>query len=153
MLDVLMLCTFVSKGLKYDRVLEQLNVSLKRLKRDSVDLFYLHAPDHNTPIEETLEAVNHLYKGLNCMSILKGSADNNLKALPQALCANLYTNVFWLHGAVFSGLSQIYVNSRKCMSVLLQIISPCTPHVLLLFGFLILNLCYGANAKQHSGHC
>ncbi|XP_020622286.1 aflatoxin B1 aldehyde reductase member 2-like [Orbicella faveolata] len=50
------------EGLKYDRVLEQLNISLKRLKRDSVDLFYLHAPDHNTPIEETLKAVNHLYK-------------------------------------------------------------------------------------------
>ena len=52
-----------SKGLKYDRVLEQLNSSLERLKKDCVDLFYLHAPDHNTPIEETLEAVNHLYKG------------------------------------------------------------------------------------------
>ncbi|CAH3151635.1 unnamed protein product [Pocillopora meandrina] len=50
------------KGLKYDRVTEQMNESLKRLKRDSVDLFYLHAPDHNTPIEETLEAVNQLYK-------------------------------------------------------------------------------------------
>jgi len=57
------------EGLKYDGVLEQLNISLKRLKRDSVDLFYLHAPDHNTPIEETLKAVNHLYKG-KCMSIL-----------------------------------------------------------------------------------
>ena len=53
-----------AKGLKHDSVLEQLNVSLKRLKKDSVDLFYLHAPDHNTPIEETLEAVNHLYKGV-----------------------------------------------------------------------------------------
>ena len=52
------------KGLKYDRVLEQLNTSLKRLKKDCVDLFYLHAPDHNTPIEQTLEAVNHLYKGV-----------------------------------------------------------------------------------------
>lgn len=50
------------KDLKYDSVLEQLNKSLKSLKRDSVDLFYLHAPDHNTPIEETLEAVNQLYK-------------------------------------------------------------------------------------------
>ena len=69
MLDVLMLCTFEFKGLKYDRVLEQLNVSLKRLKRDSVELFYLHAPDHNTPIEETLKAVNDLYKGI-CMFVL-----------------------------------------------------------------------------------
>ena len=72
MLDALMLCTFLSKGLKYDRVLEQLNVSLKRLKRDSVDLFYLHAPDHNTPIEETLKAVNHLFKGtVNACPFLK----------------------------------------------------------------------------------
>ena len=53
----------ILSGLKYDRVIEQMNESLKRLKRDSVDLFYLHAPDHNTPIEETLEAVNQLYKG------------------------------------------------------------------------------------------
>jgi len=50
-------------GLKYDKVLEQLNESLRRLKKDTVELFYLHAPDHNTPIEETLSAVNHLYKG------------------------------------------------------------------------------------------
>ena len=58
------ICVILSlKGLKYDSVLEQLNTSLKRLKKDSVDLFYLHAPDHNTPIEETLEAVNQLYKG------------------------------------------------------------------------------------------
>ena len=27
-----------------------------------VDVFYLHAPDHNVPIEETLTAVNALYK-------------------------------------------------------------------------------------------
>ena len=53
----------IFKGLKYDSVKKQLNESLKRLKKDSVDLFYLHAPDHNTPIEETLEAVNHLHKG------------------------------------------------------------------------------------------
>ncbi|PFX25622.1 Aflatoxin B1 aldehyde reductase member 2 [Stylophora pistillata] len=50
------------KGLVFDSVLEQLNESLKRLKRDSVDLFYLHAPEHTTPIEETLDAVNQLYE-------------------------------------------------------------------------------------------
>ena len=56
-------CYSAPHGRNYDSVLEQLNESLKRLKRDSVDLFYLHAPDHNTPIEETLHAVNQLYKG------------------------------------------------------------------------------------------
>ncbi|XP_044173576.1 aflatoxin B1 aldehyde reductase member 2-like isoform X2 [Acropora millepora] len=53
---------WTEKGLKYDGVVEQMNVSLERLKKDCVDLFYLHAPDHATPIEETLAAVNHLYR-------------------------------------------------------------------------------------------
>ncbi|EDO41340.1 predicted protein [Nematostella vectensis] len=50
------------KGLKFDRVLEQMNTSLKRMKRDKVDIFYLHAPDHKTPIEESLKAVDQLHK-------------------------------------------------------------------------------------------
>ncbi|CRG89061.1 hypothetical protein PISL3812_06096 [Talaromyces islandicus] len=35
--------------------------SLKALQTDQVDLWSLHLPDHNTPYEETLEAVNELY--------------------------------------------------------------------------------------------
>ncbi|KAF2723087.1 Aldo/keto reductase [Polychaeton citri CBS 116435] len=35
--------------------------SLKALQADKVDLWYLHAPDRNTPYEETLEAVDELY--------------------------------------------------------------------------------------------
>jgi aflatoxin B1 aldehyde reductase len=27
-----------------------------------VDIFYLHMPDHNTPVEETLQACNQLHK-------------------------------------------------------------------------------------------
>lgn len=42
--------------------MEQLNESLTSLKTDSVDLFYLHYPDHSRPIEETLRACDHLYK-------------------------------------------------------------------------------------------
>lgn len=36
--------------------------SLRRLRRDSVDLFYLHQPDRATPIEDTLDAVNTLMR-------------------------------------------------------------------------------------------
>lgn len=35
--------------------------SLKALNTDKVDLWYLHAPDRQTPYEETLEEVNKLY--------------------------------------------------------------------------------------------
>ncbi|KAF2099258.1 Aldo/keto reductase [Rhizodiscina lignyota] len=35
--------------------------SLKELKTDFVDIFYLHAPDRSLPFEQTLSAVNDLY--------------------------------------------------------------------------------------------
>ncbi|EEU49030.1 uncharacterized protein NECHADRAFT_90586 [Fusarium vanettenii 77-13-4] len=35
--------------------------SLKELGADSIDIFYLHAPDRSVPFAETLEAVNDLY--------------------------------------------------------------------------------------------
>ncbi|XP_031549469.1 aflatoxin B1 aldehyde reductase member 4-like [Actinia tenebrosa] len=50
------------KGLKYERVVEQMNTSLERLQRTNVDFFYLHAPDHKTPVEESLKAVDDLHK-------------------------------------------------------------------------------------------
>ncbi|KAH8673460.1 NADP-dependent oxidoreductase domain-containing protein [Xylariales sp. PMI_506] len=36
--------------------------SLAALKTDKVDMWYLHAPDHSTPYEETLREVNEQYK-------------------------------------------------------------------------------------------
>ena len=44
-------------------MLEQAATSLASLQTSSVDIFYLHAPDHNTPLEETLAACQELYKG------------------------------------------------------------------------------------------
>ena len=54
---------FSSTGMKYDSVLEQMKISLERLQLQCVDILYLHAPDHNIPVEETLSAVQKLYKG------------------------------------------------------------------------------------------
>ena len=44
------------KGLTPGSVRGQLEMSLKRMKQECVDLFYLHAPDNETPLEVTLEA-------------------------------------------------------------------------------------------------
>ncbi|XP_054857299.1 aflatoxin B1 aldehyde reductase member 4-like [Eublepharis macularius] len=49
-------------NLKPENVRSQLETSLQRLQMESVDLFYLHAPDHETPIEETLQACDKLHK-------------------------------------------------------------------------------------------
>ncbi|KAL9111787.1 MAG: hypothetical protein Q9227_003846 [Pyrenula ochraceoflavens] len=44
------------------KVKEACNTSLKELGADCVDIYYLHAPDHTVPYEETLRALNELHK-------------------------------------------------------------------------------------------
>ena len=52
-------------GLTRAGVLEQVATCLSNLQTECVDLLYLHAPDHNTPIEETLGAIEQVYQGLS----------------------------------------------------------------------------------------
>lgn len=47
---------------KPDALRENLDLSLKELGTDQVDIFYLHAPDRSVPFAETLEEVNELHK-------------------------------------------------------------------------------------------
>ncbi|XP_055254177.1 aflatoxin B1 aldehyde reductase member 2-like [Moschus berezovskii] len=49
-------------SLKPDSLRSQLETSLQRLQCPRVDLFYLHAPDHGTPVEETLRACHQLHQ-------------------------------------------------------------------------------------------
>ncbi|XP_026311717.1 aflatoxin B1 aldehyde reductase member 3 [Piliocolobus tephrosceles] len=49
-------------SLKPDSLRFQLETSLKRLQCPRVDLFYLHMPDHSTPVEETLRACHQLHQ-------------------------------------------------------------------------------------------
>ncbi|KAF7563871.1 hypothetical protein G7046_g251 [Stylonectria norvegica] len=43
-------------------LMDSVEESLRSLKTDSIDLFYLHAPDRSVPFTETLEAVNDLHQ-------------------------------------------------------------------------------------------
>lgn len=47
-------------GLSRKHITEGCNAALKRLQVDYLDLFYCHRPDKNTPIEETVWAMNTL---------------------------------------------------------------------------------------------
>jgi aflatoxin B1 aldehyde reductase len=45
-----------------ESVRNQCRGELERLQLKKMDIFYLHSPDHKTPILETLKAVNELYE-------------------------------------------------------------------------------------------
>jgi len=49
------------KNYKEESLREQISICLERLESENVDLLYLHAPDHNTDIEETMRVMNDLY--------------------------------------------------------------------------------------------
>ncbi|KAF9101629.1 hypothetical protein BGX27_011396 [Mortierella sp. AM989] len=52
----------VPKAHGYEYLKKTLKESLTALKAQKVDIFYLHAPDYSTPFEETVRAVNQLYR-------------------------------------------------------------------------------------------
>jgi aryl-alcohol dehydrogenase-like predicted oxidoreductase len=48
------------EGLSKAAVLHAAEQSLARMGLDTIDLYYLHAPDHKTPLEDTLSGIAHL---------------------------------------------------------------------------------------------
>lgn len=49
-------------GLSWKHMVEGVKNSLRRLQLDYVDLLYCHRPDTDTPIEETVRAIDHIIK-------------------------------------------------------------------------------------------
>lgn len=61
----IVICTKVGKfpgnqGLSYSQIMSGIDGSLRRLQTDYVDLYYCHADDSLTPLEETLRALGEL---------------------------------------------------------------------------------------------
>ncbi len=50
------------KGLSRRHIMNAVENSLKRLDTDYLDIYYMHLPDHTTPIEESLRAMDDLVK-------------------------------------------------------------------------------------------
>ncbi len=52
----------VEKGLEGWKIIQECEKSLKRLQIETIDLYYAHCDDRNTPMEESLEAFDRLVK-------------------------------------------------------------------------------------------
>ena len=50
------------KGGSRLHLMHELNASLKRLQTDRIDIYYMHAPDSDTPLDETLRAMDDMVR-------------------------------------------------------------------------------------------
>ena len=71
------------RGLAYDRILDELDASLARLRAERVDMYLTHEPDEDTPIEETLRALDELVRVGKARAI--GASNLDGAGLEQAL--------------------------------------------------------------------
>jgi len=71
----------IQKSGKYDDVIRECERSLKRLKVDCIDLYFMHSPDPNTPVEETMKALIKLQKDGKIKEI--GTSNVNLAELKE----------------------------------------------------------------------
>ncbi|KAM5248687.1 aflatoxin B1 aldehyde reductase member 4-like [Ctenodactylus gundi] len=88
------------KSLKPECLRSQLETSLKRLQCPRVDLFYLHAPDHGTPVEETLRACHQLHQEGKFVEL----GLSNYAAWEVAEICTLCRSNGWIQPTVYQGM-------------------------------------------------
>jgi len=70
-------------GLAGDRILREIEGTLERLRTDRLDLYLTHAPDPETPIEETLRALDELVRAGKVRAV--GGSNLDAEQLEDAL--------------------------------------------------------------------
>lgn len=71
------------RGLGRTHIIRELDKSLKRLRTDYIDIYYLHHFDEQTPLEETLSTLNDMVRAgkINYIGISNFSAWQTMKAI------------------------------------------------------------------------
>jgi aryl-alcohol dehydrogenase-like predicted oxidoreductase len=71
------------QGLSHDRILREVEGSLERLRAERIDMYLTHEPDPETPIEETLRALDELVRSGKVQAI--GASNLDGEQLEEAL--------------------------------------------------------------------
>ena len=71
----------IPRGAKYDEVIEECEISLKNLRQDFIDLYFIHSPDPAIPFNETMRALYKLQEQGKIKEI--GVSNINLKELKE----------------------------------------------------------------------
>jgi len=74
------------RGLSRDRILRELDRSLARLQADRVDMYLTHEPDEETPIAETLGALEEVVRGGKARAV--GASNLDGEGLEKALATS-----------------------------------------------------------------
>lgn len=77
-----------------------LETSLKELQTNTVDIFYLHAPDRSVPFAETLEEVNKLHKEGKFVQL----GLSNYTAFEVAEIVTLCTERGWVRPTIYQAM-------------------------------------------------
>ncbi|XP_068172460.1 aflatoxin B1 aldehyde reductase member 3 [Antennarius striatus] len=86
--------------LRPECVRSQLETSLRRMQKDCVEMFYLHAPDRQTPIQDTLRACNDLHKEGKFKEL--GLSNYPSWEVAEIMCICKHNN--WIAPTVFQGM-------------------------------------------------
>ena len=93
------------ENLSIDSIRRQLSSILDTLKTSALDIFYLQAPDSQTPIEETLRACDELHKQGKFREL-------GLSNFPSWLVVHVYhicSSNGWVKPTVYQGLYNVLV--------------------------------------------
>ena len=88
------------RGLQPDQVKIQMGEILQRLGSDHIDLLYLHSPDLETPVEQTLEACFELYQ----QNKFKAFGLSNFAAWQVAEVVEICRQNGWMEPSVYQGM-------------------------------------------------
>lgn len=90
---------FSPGSLTYDKVISNCNASLQALQQSTIDLYYFHGPDRQTPIEESCSAINELHR----IGKIGAFGISNYKADEVQSIYDLCSSKGWITPSVYQG--------------------------------------------------